>query len=368
MILVTAIAVKAVTWFCIHVVHGWFSAVVLKDAPFNHPLGKRAARTKFIGTAWQFFIHASMVVFEMYVLYDEDWLSHPWQCFYPNPQEFVPKQSLRLLYLTQIAIWVYTCFQHRFNADAHAHKDYFVMYVHHLVTIGLVGLAYVDNNMKVGAIVLFVHDASDIGIDTLKMANYLRLDGRPGLFIVETAYAVTMAMWVYFRLYIFPFFIILQSSLPSLYMGDDWWHPDGTRPLSWRMKQLLGDWTPEFKRFYISGVICNLLLATLFVLHIWWFALLLRILVRLVRTNDPHAAGSAEYEGDSDAEDDDEAEGEGETASKPAVTVKPASTVAATTDKNDDDDDNDDVQRVGLPTRRKLGAKATKTKKNSKTD
>ena len=301
---VTALAVKATTWFCNTVMHDYFSGYVLRDAPFNHPLKKRAARTKFVGTAWQFVIHASMVIFEIYVLHDEDWLSKPWMCFYPNPVDFVPKTSLRLLFVTQIAIWIFTCISHRFNSDAHAHKDYFVMYIHHLATIGLVGLAYADNNFKVGAIVLFVHDISDIGIDTLKMSNYLHLDGKPGLYIVELAYTMTMVMWVYFRLYVFPFFIIGQGSLPSLQRTMDFTFPDGTHAMAARMVAALGDWTPAYTRFYVSGVICNLLLILLFVLHIWWFALLFRILIRMVRT-DPHSAGAAEYEGDSDHEDNE---------------------------------------------------------------
>jgi TLC domain len=43
---------------------------------------------------------------------------------------------LQVLYLTQLAIWCYTCFVHRF-VDVRR-KDYYVMYVHHVITIALV--------------------------------------------------------------------------------------------------------------------------------------------------------------------------------------------------------------------------------------
>ena len=392
MFAVTALAVKATTWFCNTVVHDFVSGYVLRDAPFNHPLKKAGARTKFVGTAWQFVIHASMALFEIYVLHDEDWLSKPWLCFYPNPEDFTPKTSLRLLFVTQMAIWIFTCFSHRFNSDAHAHKDYFVMYIHHLATIGLVGLAYADNNFKIGTVVLFAHDVSDIGIDTLKMSNYLRLDGKPGLFIVELAYTMTMVMWVYFRLYLFPVYIIAQGSLASAFTSTDYLFPDGTRPLAVRMVSVLGEWTPAYMRYYFSCVTCNVLLIVLFILHIWWFALLFRILLRMLRSVDPHSAGADEYEGNSDREDDDDDEEEGEAkvtgpateaianakpevapsagASKASgsVSVAPAKDAKDAKDAKADkaaESSEDEMVSVGLPTRRKLGSKINKTAKKA---
>jgi len=41
-----------------------------------------------------------------------------------------------VVYVVQ-AIWVYTCFIHRFFDERR--KDYFVMFLHHIVTIMLVG-------------------------------------------------------------------------------------------------------------------------------------------------------------------------------------------------------------------------------------
>ena len=35
------------------------------------------------------------------------------------------------------AVWMYTCLKHRFVDERR--KDYFVMYLHHIVTIALVG-------------------------------------------------------------------------------------------------------------------------------------------------------------------------------------------------------------------------------------
>ena len=48
---------------------------------------------------------------------------------------------------------------------------------------------YVGGLTRIGIVVLFIHDVSDIPIDCLKLANYLKLENAPGFFIVEMSYA-----------------------------------------------------------------------------------------------------------------------------------------------------------------------------------
>lgn len=79
------------------------------------------------------------------------------------------------------------------------------------MTIALVGLSWACGYMRMGLLVLFVHDFSDIFVDLLKMVNYLKLENRRGLFASEIAYIVCVLSWVYFRLYEFPFRVVRGS-------------------------------------------------------------------------------------------------------------------------------------------------------------
>lgn len=40
-------------------------------------------------------------------------------------------------------------------------QDFLIMFVHHLATIGLITFSYVNNMVRVGTLVLCLHDASD---------------------------------------------------------------------------------------------------------------------------------------------------------------------------------------------------------------
>lgn len=40
-------------------------------------------------------------------------------------------------------------------------QDFLIMFIHHLATIGLISFSYVNNMVRVGSLVMCVHDASD---------------------------------------------------------------------------------------------------------------------------------------------------------------------------------------------------------------
>ena len=82
-----------------------------------------------------------------------------------------PPALLRRMYIAQLAVWFYTAFSHKFIEAKH--KDYFVMYSHHVATICLVALSYSAGWTKIGLIVLLLHDSSDVVGDLLKMFNYM---------------------------------------------------------------------------------------------------------------------------------------------------------------------------------------------------
>jgi len=151
------------------------------------PLAARIQLKKWQEQTWQLVVHTSASLFEFMILSDEEWWSKPETSWVPHPFEQRGKfrTDLQVFYMAQLAVWMYTCIVHRFVDERR--KDYFVMYLHHIVTIALVGLSWAVGYMRIGILVLFVHDVSDIFVDLLKMVNYLKLENRRGLFASEIA-------------------------------------------------------------------------------------------------------------------------------------------------------------------------------------
>jgi hypothetical protein len=196
---------------------------------------------------------------------------------------------ISLLHLPFQAIWIYTAFSCKFVEEIR--KDYLVMMTHHVVTIMLVTWSYRVGYLPVGVIVLILHDATDIPLDLLKMANYLKLEGAPGFFCSEIAFVVTIINWFYFRIFLYPVKLLYTAAVEN-------------REASMTMEDA-HDWTNLFPEpGPPSWLLFNVLLTTLYLLHIWWGFLLLRVLFGVL-TKGAHETGKEEYEGTSSDSDNE---------------------------------------------------------------
>lgn len=111
---------------------------------------------KWSDQSWQFVVHVSMTVFELWLFAttEDGLLQNMATAFYPKPTMYKPSDRMVVFYMTQIvrlysvthvfpartwfhcfltftppqqAIWIYTCFIHRFTAERI--KDYVLMCV-----------------------------------------------------------------------------------------------------------------------------------------------------------------------------------------------------------------------------------------------
>jgi len=259
----------------------FLSSRLLKRHPFNNPLRKKPNLHKWRECSWQLAIHISMTVFEVYVLSNESWWDQTLTCWIPPPELQTAKYSVRALYTMQFAIWIVTAFTHRFIEERR--KDYVMMFIHHIATMVLLAISHMFNFTRIGVLVMYVHDMSDIFVDTLKMVNYLKLENKSGFFLSEIAYAVNLISWIYYRMWKYPAYIIYTAAYEShLLVAQK--HPGQIFKDVWN--------NPPF---WLS---CNLLLLLLFILHIFWLFLFLRIGYKVIVIG-AHNAGAEEYEGDS---------------------------------------------------------------------
>jgi len=279
--LVEFFAYIAVTVFGIKACKNAFHNIGLRIQTAERATKKRNIR-KFRDQSWQLVLHVSMTLFELAIMVETDWVYtydkvaifsnddiHPW---------------IRRLYLAQLAVWFYTAFSHRF-IEAH-HKDYYMMYAHHVVTILLVTLSFRPRLIIVGFLVLLAHDMSDISIDLLKMFNYLGLDSASGWYGVEVIFTINLISWISIRLYWFPFYMVGTTIFYGALCCTD----------------ASGALLHYFD--YIRMRACTALLCVLVGMHIWWFFLFLRLAYKLLSKAPTHQVGAEEYEGSSDSDVD----------------------------------------------------------------
>lgn len=244
---------------------------------------------KFADQGWQLSVHTWMTVFELWILSKHDWTWYtnissdgPGEVWEPVDQRQDP--VLNAFYLVQLSIWISTAISHRFFEARH--KDYFVMYAHHVATITLIGWSWSVGALRIGFIVLLIHDSSDILVDAVKTANYAGLDENSGLYIVEVLFFLNLISWFCIRLVVYPFTVV-DSALND------------------HMK-IMGGRESLAESMSLKG--CVALLAFLVTLHAWWFFLLVRMAYRLAVADSVKTVSQEEYEGnssESEAEEDE---------------------------------------------------------------
>ena len=212
-----------------------------------------------------------------------------------------------------------------------------------MVTIALVGGSYSLGALRIGLLVLLLHDSSDIIADLVKMANYMGFDSKSGLFLTEIFFVSNLASWLYLRMYVArsrlalsrysTYSRLLLYSFPSHFStclfcqrylfpfhviatvyrdADPMFHTkaDGVG-YSWGSS--VGIW------------ICCALLCVLACMHIYWFCLFMRIAIRLLKAGEEtHDAAKEEYEGESGnaTSDTDEQQEGGGNGQKPITRKK----------------------------------------------
>ena len=156
-------------------------------------------------------------------------------------------------------------------------SDAWEMIAHHCITITLLVASFLTNYTRIGSLILFIHDFSDVLLELAKVLNYTSQPKSNNWikFYVDALFAVFMITFFVTRLVIFP-----KHVLYSL-LTEGW--------------EIYGcEWAGCY--FFLG------LLGSLQCLHVFWFSLIARMTYRLL------IVGQVEGDVRSDDEDDPEDE------------------------------------------------------------
>uniref|UniRef100_A0A3B4UL93 Ceramide synthase 4 n=1 Tax=Seriola dumerili TaxID=41447 RepID=A0A3B4UL93_SERDU len=130
-------------------------------------------------------------------------------------------------------------------------KDFKEQVIHHLATIFLLSFSYCANYIRIGTLVMLLHDSSDILLESAKMFNY----GTGWRKTCDTLFVVFAGVFLVTRLVIFPSKIIHTTLVLSMEVFE------------------------PFVGYYLF----NTLLMVLQALHIFWAGLILRMVYKFLK-------------------------------------------------------------------------------------
>lgn len=129
---------------------------------------KSSIQDKFSGSMWRFLNYLATVVFGLYVLWDKPWLRDVKQCWHGYPHQSLD-HHIRLLYLFSITTnWT----QFASVLFGVKRKDFWIMFIHHIIAMLLLTMSWICNFHRVGALVIVTLDFAECFLEAAKMAKY----------------------------------------------------------------------------------------------------------------------------------------------------------------------------------------------------
>ncbi|XP_073134117.1 ASC1-like protein [Henckelia pumila] len=232
---------------------------------------------KFKESAWKCIYYLSAEVLALAVTYDEPWFKNT-KYFWVGPgNQSWPDQKYKLklkgLYMYAGGFYAYSIFALIFWETRRS--DFGVSMGHHVATLILIMFSYTSRFARVGSMVLALHDASDVFLEVGKMSKYSGAEA-----LASFSFVLFVLSWVLLRLIYYPFWVLWSTSY------------EVTQTLDKERHKLEGP---------IYYYIFNFLLFSLLVLHIYWWVLMFRMLVKQVL-----ARGTVSDDVRSDSEDEED--------------------------------------------------------------
>ncbi|XP_056325879.1 ceramide synthase 2 [Danio aesculapii] len=158
-------------------------------------------------------------------------------------------------------------------------KDFKEQIIHHFATIFLLGFSYCSNYIRIGTLVMLVHDASDFLLESAKMFNYAGWKKT-----CDSLFVIFAAVFLVTRLLVFPSKIIYTTLVLSMEVFE------------------------PFLGYYFF----NVLLLVLQALHIYWAYLILRMVYKFLFLGKLDKDERSDVETEPEEEEEEEKEEEEE--------------------------------------------------------
>ena len=167
---------------------------------------------KLLDTSMRAAYYIFMFIYGVSIMYENPWLWNTRYCWYDYPRHQVDDKT-RWFYLVQLTYYWFLTFSQVYGDSTKKRKDFWQMLLHHIATIILISFSWVSNKVRVGMLVVVLHDMADVTLEIAKMCLYANFQKAS-----DTMYMVFAVTWIVTRLYIYPKYVLYSTmfELPEI--------------------------------------------------------------------------------------------------------------------------------------------------------
>lgn len=224
----------------------WTEYEVKKWLRLRKKQGRTTALERFTESAWRFTYYSAIFFYGLAVLSNKDWFWKISDCWLNYPYQNLTL-DVWFYYMFSLAFYWSVCFSQFFDVKR---KDFWQMFTHHIATIMLMSISFVIGIYRIGSLVIIVHDCSDMFLEIMKMAKYVKNQR-----LLDASFVVFTLVWVVMRLGVYPFWIMPRTIIDPVSMNG------------------------PFLVYYVL----NVLLIILLILNLYWTYLIMTVLLKAVK-------------------------------------------------------------------------------------
>ncbi|XP_051767048.1 ceramide synthase 4a isoform X2 [Ctenopharyngodon idella] len=228
---------------------------------------------KFCEASWRFVFYLIAFLAGLISLINTPWFWDHRECWSGYPRQGIAEAQY-WYYIMELSFYLSLLLCVSVDIKR---KDFKEQIIHHIATIFLIAFSYCANYVRVGTLVMLVHDSSDFLLESAKMFNYAGWRKT-----CDALFVVFAAVFLVTRLVVFPCRVIYTAVVDSL------------------------DVFPPYPGYYFL----NGLLLVLQALHIFWAWLILRMVHKFVFLGKVERDERSDEESEADEEEDEVGEEE----------------------------------------------------------
>lgn len=125
----------------------------------------------FSFSRWKFTYYLGIFTYGLVILWPKEWFWDIRQCWQNYPRHPVDS-SVWFYYMVELTFYWSLAYSQFFDVKR---KDFWEMFIHHIVTICLLSFSWTCNLVRVGTLVLVTHDVADIILEAWKPWLYISI-------------------------------------------------------------------------------------------------------------------------------------------------------------------------------------------------
>uniref|UniRef100_A0A670JAB5 Protein Lines homolog 1-like n=1 Tax=Podarcis muralis TaxID=64176 RepID=A0A670JAB5_PODMU len=228
---------KKCNW-TVHLVEKWFRRRRNLEIPTLHK--------KFQEACWRFIFYLTSCIAGIVFLYDKPWLYDLWQVWANYPYHSL-LASQYWYYVLQMSFYSSLLLTLGFDTKR---KDFKAHVIHHFAALALMFCSWCSNHVRIGTLVMLIHDSADFWLEAAKMFNYARWEKTCSFFFIVFSIAFFIT-----RMIFFPFWILRSTLIYPIYYTQT---------------------------FVLAYIVYNVPLLILQGLHLYWGYLVFKILKKFI--------------------------------------------------------------------------------------